>query len=981
MKQTIPSTQYAVQLVGPDALTLNTNKPVFRPGPTQMLLKMEAVGLCFSDLKLLKQFSRHVRKGPVVRGIAPEVLREIPGYVPGEAPTVPGHEAVGRIVAVGEKVVRHRLGERVLVQADWRELRTADSNGAFGYNFEGALQEYVLLDERVVIDPASGERYLLPVGEECGASAIALVEPWGCVEDSYVARERQGPRVGGAMLVVAEAGHAVRGLAEAVAAGGGPASITAWCAEESQRASLRESGPAVSFVESIEALPNEAFDDIVYFGVNPAVVEALNDKLAQRGLFNVVAGGKTFSRPVSLDVGRVHYGQTRWCGTTGDSAAESYRYIPRTGEIRDGERMLIVGAAGPMGQMHVIRNICAGKRNITLTATDFDSARLASLRRKVASLAEQRGVELRLVHPKETPLRDRFTYVALMAPVPALVTQAVADSDEGGIINIFAGIPAGTRAEIDLNAYLARRLWMFGTSGSTIEDMRLVLEKVESGQLDTNFSVDAVSGLAGAIDGIRAVENRSIPGKILVYPALRDLPLTPLEKLAETHPSVAARLENDRWTLAAERELLRASRAVLPLRRTKRKAESRPQSAGPKISGKTRKGQTMKKPPLQTIASQPSWILRSRTVELAITRLGGHMAPVKFFCDTNSPVQPYYISPWQGEGLKIDDPVLVPLRGDFFCAPFGANDEPYRGEQHRCHGEPAHAPWRFVRMENRDGAVSLTLDMRTKVRPGRITKILTLRDDQNAVYSTHILEGYSGPMPLGHHATLAPRPVEGSLRVTTSPFALGMTCPERFCDPAKGSYQSFAVGAKFRDLRKVPLQFRDAAPADCTRFPARTGYTDLLAVYKKPSDLPAWTAAVDAEEGYLWFALKDSALLPATLFWIANRGRHMPPWNGRNLCLGLEDVCANFAFGLARSAGANPIRKMGFPTAVSLSPRKPTCVPYIQGAVRVPRNFGAVADVRYEKNRVVFLAENGKRVSAPVYWEFLRTGIPEATGR
>jgi hypothetical protein len=380
------------------------------------------------------------------------------------------------------------------------------------------------------------------------------------------------------------------------------------------------------------------------------------------------------------------------------------------------------------------------------------------------------------------------------------------------------------------------------------------------------------------------------------------------------------------------------------------------------------------KPIVKTVASQPSWILRSRNVELAITQLGGHMAPVKFYRNTKTPVSPYYISPWQDEGLKIDDPVLVPLRGDFFCAPFGGNAEPYRGEQHRCHGEPACAKWRFVR-QDRDGKVnSLTLAMRTKVRPGKVTKTLSLLDGQNVVYSKHVLEGYTGAMPLGHHAILAPRDVEGSMRVTTSDFSLGMTCTEPVGDPAAGSYESFAVGKKFRDLREVPLQFKDAAKADCTRFPARAGYTDILAMFKKPSGTPAWTAAVDAEAGFLWYSLKDPAVLPATVFWISNRGRHMEPWAGRNLCLGLEDVCGNFATGLAKSLGANVIKKAGFATAIKLSPQAPTAIHYIQGVVRVPKNFGPVKTVRFGKNRVTFVSTNRKTVSTAVTWDFLETG-------
>lgn len=536
--EAIPQTEVAVQLTGPSTLELNRQKPVHRPGPKQILARVECVGLCFSDLKLLKQFTGHVRKGPVVQGIDLSVLEALPSYVPDGKPTVPGHEAVLRIVEVGPGVEKHKVGERVLVQADWRELRTAESNGAFGYDFEGALQEWVLLDERVVIEPSSGERYLIPAGEERSASAIALVEPWACVEDAYVVRERQGILPGGKLLVVAEEGFEVRGLEEAGSAG--------------QPAERVDAGPG-----EVTALPDEGFDDIVYFGSNKATLETLGGKLAAGGLMAIVTCGRTFGEPVSVDVGRVHYGRTRWCGTRGSDAAEAYATIPATGEIRDGERVLVVGAGGPMGQMHVIRLLTTGHADVELVGTDFDGPRLASLQAKAGPLAQQGGAKLSLVNPQETPVEGEFGYVALMAPVPGLVCDAVRQAGTGCRINIFAGIPAGKHAELDLDRYIQKGCWMIGTSGSTIEDIRIVLGKVERGQMDTNLSVDAISGMAGAIDGIKAVEDRSLAGKIIVYPELHDLPLTPLSELDKTLPEVAEKLNDGVWCIEAERALLK----------------------------------------------------------------------------------------------------------------------------------------------------------------------------------------------------------------------------------------------------------------------------------------------------------------------------------------------------------------------------------------------------------------------------------------
>ncbi|MHC4147719.1 MAG: alcohol dehydrogenase catalytic domain-containing protein, partial [Planctomycetota bacterium] len=130
------------------------------------------------------------------------------------------------------------------------------------------------------------------------------------------------------------------------------------------------------------------------------------------------------------------------------------------------------------------------------------------------------------------------------------------DAAERGLINIFAGIPATVSGQIDLDAYIEKRLYFIGTSGSTLDDMKRMLAKAESGRLDTNVSVAAVSGFEGATEGIRAVESRSIAGKIIVYPACRDLGLVPLEEMEEKLPEVAECLNDGLWTKQAEQKLL-----------------------------------------------------------------------------------------------------------------------------------------------------------------------------------------------------------------------------------------------------------------------------------------------------------------------------------------------------------------------------------------------------------------------------------------
>ncbi len=374
--------------------------------------------------------------------------------------------------------------------------------------------------------------------------------------------------------------------------------------------------------------------------------------------------------------------------------------------------------------------------------------------------------------------------------------------------------------------------------------------------------------------------------------------------------------------------------------------------------------------------SQPGWVVRNGQTEVFVTERGGHMAPATFAADTSTPVQPYYISPWQDEGLaEFPDPVLAPLRGDFFCLPFGGNKEPLGTEQHTCHGEAGSGQWRLSKEERRGAIAALDLEIETRIRPGRIAKRIRLVDGHPAVYSTHVLTGYAGPMPLGHHATLALPEEEGGLRVSVGAFDLGLTYPVPFSLPENREYQSLATGRRFTDLRRVPTVWAEPAEVDCASFPRRLGYTDLVLTLKRPGATPAWTVAYSRPGNYLWFALKDAALLPGTAFWIANRGRHGSPWNGRNRCLGLEDICGYFAEGLVPSVRPNELNEAGFATAVTLSPDCPTVVNYIQGALPVPVEFGeSVAAVSFAPDEVVFRSDRGNEVRARVAWDFLTRG-------
>jgi hypothetical protein len=86
--------------------------------------------------------------------------------------------------------------------------------------------------------------------------------------------------------------------------------------------------------------------------------------------------------------------------------------------------------------------------------------------------------------------------------------------------------------------------------------MHAVLGRLEAGTLDTNISVDAVSGLGGVAEALAAVQARTSGGKIVIYPSLGSLGMVRLDDLPERFPDVAAELHDGRWTRSAEEVLL-----------------------------------------------------------------------------------------------------------------------------------------------------------------------------------------------------------------------------------------------------------------------------------------------------------------------------------------------------------------------------------------------------------------------------------------
>ena len=370
--------------------------------------------------------------------------------------------------------------------------------------------------------------------------------------------------------------------------------------------------------------------------------------------------------------------------------------------------------------------------------------------------------------------------------------------------------------------------------------------------------------------------------------------------------------------------------------------------------------------PLKTHLGQPGWPLKHGSVDARLTRTGGMLGPVTFRLADGRNVQPFAVAPWARE--KIDaalPPLLHALRGDFFCAPFGGNGTPWRGEKHPPHGESANRDWTPVALERTREATTLHLRLATQVRPGVIDKRVTVRTGHNAIYCEHTLNGFTGPMALGTHPCLHVPGPDGAALVSVGGWAEGRVLPVPFENPAAGGYSSLRPGAEFAALDAVPLA--NGGTTDLTRYPARAGFDDLVMLLGKPGRSLGWSAVTFPKDGWVFLQLKNPEVLRHTILWHSHGGRHYAPWNGRHRhVLGLEETTSYFHFGQAESAKPNPLSRAGYPTTVKLSPKSPLRVAHIFAVAAIPRGFDIVADVTPVTDGILLTAKNGRTVTIPL---------------
>ena len=519
--------------------------PMRAPGPEELLVRHDAVGICFSDIKVIRAGENH-----------PRIHRKMK-----DEPVVLGHEVALTIIEAGEKLRdTYKPGDRFIVQAD---IYLGGKPYAYGYEIQGGFSRYSLVDWRVL----NGDHgnYLVPVDAEDGYAEVALCEPWACVEASYTVVYRTQWQEGGTVWLVGDGA----GVTLGEAANWRPATVVLDVSDaafaEQVRAWAASAGVAVQEGDD----GSTRYNDIVVLGGDAALCERVFPRLANGAIFNLVLA-KPLERPVAVDIGRMHYDNLLVAGT--DSKDLSAAYTPVRTQLKEGGACWILGAAGPMGQMHLLRALSMPGRPGKVVASNLHAARMAPVRRQFERQAADFGVEIAFLSRDQFADEAAFLAqkwaesggagyddVVIMAPTTDAVQQAASVVGDDAVVNVFAGLARGTMVELDLNPVAQRGLRFTGTSGSSIDDLRHMRDLVESKQLPTNHSVAAIAGLEGVGDGLHAVADGRFAGKVVIYPNLgKPLPLTPLTELDQVLPTVAAKLDADgMWTREAEDELLK----------------------------------------------------------------------------------------------------------------------------------------------------------------------------------------------------------------------------------------------------------------------------------------------------------------------------------------------------------------------------------------------------------------------------------------
>ncbi len=273
------------------------------PDDDGLVLKVHTCSVCGSDVRIFHHGNPRV--------VPPQIL---------------GHEIAGEVVAVGRRVTRFRVGERVAVGADvpcgecrWCRQGMGNNcaiNYAIGYQFQGGFAEYMPLNGLTVRE---GPVHLIPEGLSCDEAALA--EPLACCINGL---EMSDIRLGDTVVVIGAgpAGCMLMRLARSF----GALRVLAVQRSRSRVSAAQRLGGADEVICALDADPVEAVRQAtggqgadVVITANGSVETHLQalQMAASHGRINFFGGLPKDAPPIELSSNAIHYRELRLTGSHG----------------------------------------------------------------------------------------------------------------------------------------------------------------------------------------------------------------------------------------------------------------------------------------------------------------------------------------------------------------------------------------------------------------------------------------------------------------------------------------------------------------------------------------------------------------------------------------------------------------------------------------------------------------------------------------
>lgn len=564
----LPDKNYSWPLYGEGFNNLGRNgEPVISEiteiKSNELLLRVDALGICFSDVKVINAGNKHIR---------------LMGRDLQKNPVIVGHEASVTVVKVGDKRANmFKAGERYVIQPD---IYYKGNPETMGYVIEGALQQYIVAGNEI-IESDEGS-CLLPLDDTTGYAESSLCEPFSCIEAAYNISWRDRIKNGGTVFFIGcdNARFDDYSMEYGLEPDSHPRKILLSNIRGKFLDYVRKKAEILNIpIEIINGTENigllcqihtedTGFDDIIILGTPaPELIEALSKVLAKGGILSIISE-LPISRKVGIDAASMHYDGIVFTGTANSEITNTYKAL-RSCELVSGGSTLLIGAGGPMGQMHIQRAIYMPDGPSLIVSTDIDKLRINELRERISILAKQRDIHFEVLNPNDfsgsefnkvvinLAKNNKYDDIIILASVGSVIEQSACWLGKNGIMNIFAGVPKGTTVMLDMNGCIFDGHRWVGHSGTSLKYMVDALQKINSGILSPNNSIAAVGGLKSALESLKSVKSGRYIGKVIIYPQLLDFPLVPLEEMLNYYPNIAEKMDKGRlWTNAAEQELL-----------------------------------------------------------------------------------------------------------------------------------------------------------------------------------------------------------------------------------------------------------------------------------------------------------------------------------------------------------------------------------------------------------------------------------------